>query len=149
GHNRFVEAEPPDEGMAVGNGYVVNAVNVALRVYNTSGTPLTSVIDLNSFFGYPPEYDPTTAKFGPFITDPSVYFDHPTKRWFVDVVTLDVDPDTNAFKGPNHIDLAVSKTADPTGGWNIYHLPTQDDGTEGTPDHGGGPFLADYPHIGA
>ena len=37
--------------------------------------------------------------------------------------------------------IAVSKTSDPTGQWAIYSVPVQDDGTDGTPDHGceGGP----------
>lgn len=144
-----VELEPPDEGMAAGNGYVVNAVNLVLRVYNESGTPLTQTIDLNRFFGYPPDYDPTTRTFGPFLSDPSVYFDHPTHRWFVDVVSNDDDPITGAFGNKSHIDLAVSRTADPRGGWNLYHLPAQDDGTDGTPNHHNGPALPDYPHIGA
>src|SRR4051794_3802543 len=103
------DVEPPDEGLAVGNGYIVNAVNDAIRVYSTSGTPLTGVADLNSFFGYSP---------AAFVTDPSVYYDQPTQRWFVDVLTLEADASGNPA-GPNHIDIAVSKTADPTAGWNI------------------------------
>jgi hypothetical protein len=137
------DVEPPDEGLAVGNGYVVNAVNDAIRVYGTSGTPLTRVVDLNSFFGLSPL---------PEVTDPSVYFDHSSQRWFADALTLQVDDNFN-LTGPNEIDVAVSQTADPTGSWNIYRLPVQDDGTEGTPNHGdtsySGPFLGDYPHIGA
>jgi hypothetical protein len=87
------------------------------------------------------------------VTDPSAYFDQSTQRWFVDALTFDVNPTTGAYTGTSHIDIAVSQTADPTGGWNIYHLPVQDDGTQGTPDHNGGgftgPFFGDYPHIGA
>jgi hypothetical protein len=146
GGNQF-NIEPPDEGLAVGNGYVVNVVNTVIRVYNTSGTPLTDVMDLNTFFGYPAQLNRATGEQGPSITDPSAYFDQPTQRWFVDEITLDVNPNTGDLTGPNRIDLAVSKTADPTGAWNIYRLPTQNDGTEGTPDHGGG--LTDFPHIGA
>jgi hypothetical protein len=67
------------------------------------------------------------------------------------VLTLEVNPVSGAFLGPNHLDLAVSRTADPTGQWAIYRLPVQDDGTQGTPDHDceGGPCLGDYPQIGA
>jgi hypothetical protein len=37
------------------------------------------------------------------------------------------------------------------GAWNIYRIPTQNDGTEGTPNHhcAGGACGADYPHLGA
>ena len=53
--------------------------------------------------------------------------------------------------GTNHLDLAVSQTADPTGLWTIYRLPVQDNGTDGTPDHkcSLGFCFGDYPHIGA
>jgi hypothetical protein len=37
----------------------------------------------------------------------------------------------------NHLDLAVSRTSDPTGQWAIYRVPVQNDGTR-HPDHGGG-----------
>src|ERR1700751_1892373 len=36
------ELEPPDQGLAVGNGFVVEAINDALAVYDTSGTPLAA-----------------------------------------------------------------------------------------------------------
>jgi hypothetical protein len=52
--------------------------------------------------------------------------------------------------------VAVSNTSDPTGDWTVYYVPAQNDGTEGTPDHGctldgenPGPCFQDYPHIGA
>jgi hypothetical protein len=65
-------------------------------------------------------------------------------------LTLDVDPSTGDYLGTNHLDLAVSTSGSPLGSWNLFQLPTQDDGTQGTPDHGAGaPFLGDYPHIGA
>ena len=45
--------------------------------------------------------------------------------------------------------------SDPTGTWTIYYVPAQNDGTEGTPNHGctldgsaPGPCFQDYPHIG-
>ncbi len=144
---------PPDQGLAVGNGRVLEVVNDVLQVYDTSGKPLTGVQDLNTFLGYAAQYDYATGQYGPSVTDPSAYFDQPTQRWFVDALTFDVDPTTGNSLGPNHIDIAVSQTADPTGAWNIYRTPVQDDGTQGTPNHGdanySGPFFGDYPHIGA
>ncbi len=156
GGNQF-SLEPPDQGMCAGNGYVLETVNDVLRVFDTSGNPVTGVVDQNTFYGYIPAINRTTGVRGPFVTDPSCLFDVPTQRWFHVVLTLDSLPN-GAFTGKNHLDLAVSKTADPTGAWNIYRLPAQDDGTDGTPDHhcpqnndgtGHGPCLGDYPHIGA
>jgi len=143
--------------MCAGNGYVLETVNDVLRVFDTSGNPVTGVVDQNTFYGYIPAINRTTGVRGPFVTDPSCLFDVPTQRWFHVVLTLDTLPN-GAFTGKNHLDLAVSQTADPTGAWTIYRLPVQDDGTDGTPDHhcpltnagtGHGPCLGDYPHIGA
>jgi hypothetical protein len=154
--NQF-SLEPPDQGLCVGNGYVMETVNDVLRVFDTAGNPLTGVIDQNTFYGYPAAIvRPST--FGQFITDPSCYFDQQTQRWFHVVLTLDRVGTTSALSGKNHLDLAVSKTSSPLGEWTIYRLPVQDDGTDGTPDHncplrndgtGHGPCLGDYPHIGA
>ncbi len=150
GGNQF-SVEPPDQGLCAGNGFVMESLNDVLRVYDRSGNALVGVIDLNTFYGYPPAIDRTTGRFGPFVTDPSCYFDPDTQRWFNAVLTLEVNPLTGAFLGPNHLDLAVSQTSDPTGSYTIYRIPTQDDGTQGTPNHNcaGGPCIGDFPHIGA
>jgi len=164
GGNQF-SVEPPDQGLCAGNGFVMESVNDVLQVYNASGTPLLNrgaAVDLNTFYGYPPAIKRSPPRvFGPFVTDPSCYFDPDTQRWFQVALTLEVDPKTGAFLGPNNLDIAVSQTANPTGSWTIYRLPVQDDGTDGTPNHGcsSGPgskgatnpnaCLGDYPHIGA
>ncbi len=61
-----------------------------------------------------------------------------------------------SYNGKNTIDVAVSNTGDPTGDWTVYYVPAQNDGTDGTPNHGctldgttPGPCFQDYPHIGA
>src|SRR6266508_1964199 len=172
GGNQF-SVEPPDQALCVGNGYVLETVNDVLNVYNTSGqsvlpdntsTNIVSgfprdvnhAVDLNSFYGYPPSINRTTGVRAQFVTDPSCLYDAATQRWFVVVLTLETVP-TGQFTGKNHIDIAVSNTSNPTGAWTIYRVPVQDDGTDGTPDHGcalnndgtgHGPCLGDYPHIG-
>lgn len=159
--NQF-SLEPPDQGLCVGNGYVLETVNSVMRVFDTSGKALTDPIALNAFYGYRPAYDRTNVVFGPLIADPSCYFDHQTRRWFHLALTLDTDPKTGDSTGTNHLDLAVSTTANPRGAWNIYRFPAQNDGTDSTPDHGcsagkddngqptgHGPCIGDYPHIGA
>ncbi len=170
--NQF-SLEPPDQGLCVGNGMVMEIINDVMRVYSPNGTPLKSVEDLNTFFGYVPAIIRGTPNvFGPFATDPSCYYDKDTNRWFADMLTIDVfaknDPAHNIrggdFTGTNHLDLAVSNTSNPTGSWTIYRIPVQDDGTQGTPNHhctGIAPFgqattptnpnacLGDYPHLGA
>jgi hypothetical protein len=156
GGNQF-SIEPPDQGLCVGNGFVLETINDVLRVFDTAGNPRTAPTDLNSFYGYASAINRTNLQEGPSITDPSCLFDSQTQRWFHVVLTLDRVGTTPALAGTNHLDLAVSQTADPTGAWNIYRLPVQDDGTQGTPNHhcllnasgAFGPCLGDFPHIGA
>src|SRR5262249_3087648 len=164
GGNQF-SVEPPDQGMCAGNGFIVETVNDVFRVFNTNGTPATPVVDLNTFYGYKAAINRTTGGRGQFVTDPTCIYDQATGHFFNVVLTLEVKPtapSAGGFLGPNHLDLAVSNTADPTGPWTIYRLPVQDDGSAGTPNHGCGhagtppayrtnpdACLGDYPHIGS
>jgi len=155
GGNQF-SLEPPDQGLCVGNGFVVEAVNSAIQVRGSRhGGALTGVEDLNTFFGYPAAIDRTTGVVGPNVIDPVCLYDRSVNRFVVAITTLDVE-DNGDFNGKNTIDVAVSNTGDPRGAWTIYHVPAQNDGTDGTPNHGcttdgstPGPCFQDYPHIGA
>lgn len=150
GGNQF-SLEPPDQGLCAGNGFVMESVNDVLAIHDRFGNKLVGPVDLNTFYNYPAAIDRSTGAFGPSITDPSCYYDTDTQRWFQVVLTLDRVGTTSALAGTNHLDIAVSQSPDPTGAWTIYHLPAQNNGTQGTPDHGcsGGFCLGDYPHIGA
>ena len=154
GGNQF-SLEPPDQALCVGNGFVVEGVNSALRVHNTTGAAVTGVQDINTFFGYPAAIDRTTGLIGPRVIDPICHYDPDNNRFIVVITTLHVVPETGDFTGRNTLDVAVSNTGDPTGAWTLYKMPVQNDGTEGTPDHGcsngdgsHGPCFQDYPHIG-
>ena len=152
GGNQF-SGEPADQGLCVGNGYLLESVNSALRVYDaTTGAPMSPVLSLNQFYGFPPAIDRSgpVFVFGPFTFDISCHYDPHSNRWFHLAVDLDQDPATGAFTGKNYLDLAVSTSGDPTGSWHIYRIPGMNDGSEGTPDHdcAGGPCFADFPHIG-
>jgi len=156
GGNQF-SLEPPDQGLCVGNGYTLEVVNSVLRVFDSStGAALTGVQDLSSFFGYAPAINRTTGAFGPDVIDPVCHYDPEHQRFTLAITTLFRVGTTSAFNGKNTIDLAVSNTGDPTGTWTKYHVPAQNDGTDGTPNHGctlngttPGPCFQDYPHIGA
>jgi hypothetical protein len=164
GGNQF-SVEPPDQGMCVGNGYVLEAVNDVLNVFNTAGQSVlpdntatnivagfprdvNHAVDLNSFYGYAPAINRSTGIRGQFVTDPSCLYDAATQRFFVVVLTLEVVPTSGAFTTVNHLDLAVSQTSNPTGSWNIYRIDVTNDGTN-TGGANPGPYLGDYPHIGA
>src|SRR5207245_3878341 len=135
GGNQF-SLEPPDQGLCVGNGYVVEVVNDVFNVYNPSGQSLlpdntatnivaglprnvNHAVDLNSFFGYAPAINRATGVRGPFVTDPSCLYDTATQRFFLVVLTLNTNPN-GSFTHVNHLDIAVSQTANPTRGWNVY-----------------------------
>ncbi len=151
GGNQF-SGEPSDQGLCVGNGYILESVNSALRVFNaTTGAPASPVVALNEFYGFPPAINRTTGVYGPFTFDISCHYDQDSRRWFHLAVDLDQDPVTGEFTGRNYLDLAVSTSSDPTGSWTVYRIPGMNDGSEGTPDHNcaGGPCFADFPHIGA
>jgi len=160
--NQFT-VEPPDQGLCVGNGYVVEAVNDVVNVFNTSGasvlpdntstnivsgfpTDVNHAVDLNSFFGYAPAINRTTGVRAQFVTDPSCYYDAQTQRFFLVALTLESRPN-GQLTLENHLDIAVSMTSNPaTGQWNIYRVGVTNDGTNPTQPC---PCLGDYPHIGA
>jgi hypothetical protein len=163
GGNQYT-VEPPDQALCVGNGYVVEAVNDVLNIFNASGQSMlpdntasnivagaprdiNHAVDLNSFYGYPPAIDRSTGVAGEFVTDPTCIYDAATQRFFLVVLTLDRTA-AGAYTTTNHLDLAVSATSDPTGDWNIYRIDVTGDGSPGNTG-GPCPCLGDYPHIGA
>ena len=149
GGNQF-SLEPPDQGLCAGNGFVMEAVNDVLQVYDQSGNAGHGVVSLNQFFYGEHAIDRTNGVYGHFITDPSCLYDSSDGgHWYLVVLTLDVDPATGAFLGTNHLDIATSATNDPLGAWNRYSLDVSHDGS---PDcaPGTGPSgycLGDYPHF--
>ena len=111
--NTQFSLEPPDQGLCVGNGFVLETINTALAVYRTDGTLVAGPTALNQFFGLAPEVIRSAPPvFGDFTSDPRCYFDAQTNRFFVLLLQLDVDPATGAFTGPTHQLLAVSKSGD-------------------------------------
>jgi hypothetical protein len=141
GGNQF-SLEPPDQGLAVGNGFVVEAVNLAVAVYSTSGTLIAGPAGLNEFLGLAPTILRTTPPvYGPFTSDPRVYYDAPTGRWFLTLLEIDADPGTGALLGHSAQYLAVSQSADPTQPWTIYAFDTTDSGNAGCPCFGDQPLL--------
>src|SRR3954453_3422808 len=164
GGNQF-SVEPPDQALCVGGGYELEATNDVLNVFDTAGHSVlpdntatnivggfprnvNHAVDLNSFYGYAPAINRSTGVRGQFVTDPSCLYDAATQRFFVTVLTLEVVPTSGAFTTVNHLDTAVSQTSNPTGLWNIYRVDVTNDGTN-TGGTNPGPYLGDYPHIGA
>src|SRR6185369_13719840 len=145
--------EPPDQGLCVGNGFVVEPINIAFAVYNERGKQLTAATALNQFYKRSPAVDRTTnpATPGDFLSDPKCYWD-PVGHRFIQTI-LEVDAPGN-FDGAapfnrTHVLIAISVTSDPRGSWNLYSIDTSNDGLDGTPSHPGCPCLPDQPLRGA
>jgi hypothetical protein len=95
--------EPPDTQAAAGPGAVLEATNDSLSVWSKTGS-LLAVADLNTFLPVP-----STQSF----TDPRVLYDTQSGRWILSGFSFDSSNNSHTY-------LAVSKTSDPTGAWNIY-----------------------------
>jgi len=140
--NTQFSLEPPDQGLCVGNGFVLEAVNTALAVYSASGAVLKPPTALSQFFQLAPEIirGPSLA-FGDFTSDPRCLYDAATDRWFLTLLQIGVNPKNGAFLAQSSLLIAVSQTGDPTGAWNISRVDTT--------NHGAAcPCFGDQPLIG-
>lgn len=99
------ELEPPDQGLAVNNNVAAEIVNNVLRFFDASnGTPLSAPIATSTLFNI----DPTIFN----LSDPQVFFDPVSKRWFLTEVAYNAT--ANAFA------IAVSQSSDPLGNYYTY-----------------------------
>lgn len=140
--NQF-SIEPPNQSIAVGNGFILEGVNDAIEVYTTSGTPaLPVVLSANQVFGLGPAYNQSTKVYGVYLTDMRVFYDQDKARWFVVMRSQDEDTAGN-YLNRSHLYMAVSQTSDPTASYNVYSMDTTN------ANHVGCPCVDDYPQIGA
>ncbi|MFL6353686.1 MAG: hypothetical protein ACJ74Z_17800 [Bryobacteraceae bacterium] len=144
GGNQF-NKEPPDQGLAVGNGFVMEAVNTAINIYDTNGiVQLPRPVALNELFGLPLELNRTTGEVGPFVSDPHCQFDPETQRWFVVATSILTNPTTGAFLRQSRLFLAVSQSSDPRGAYATYTFNT----TGASDPDQQGPRFGDFPILG-
>ena len=132
--NQF-SLEPPDQALCAGNGFVVEAVNNAIAVYDTNGNRLAGPTALSELYGFAPEIDRTTGIVGPFVSDPKCAYDRETGRWFITELAQDSGNNAGAT-GRNYNVIAVSQSSDPRGAFLVVTYDVTDDGQNGTPDHG-------------
>ena len=141
-----LSSTPPDQGLAVGNGFVVEAVNNAVAVYDAATKTRLRLSALSAFFGLAPEFNFATGDSGPFLSDPKVYYDWETGHFFLTELELGVVPTTGAFDNTSKVFIAVSQTNDPLGPWNVFSLDVT---AHGNPAFGPCPCFGDQPLIGA
>lgn len=131
--NFGAEFEPPDQGLCAGNGFVLEPVNSAFRIYSQTGKSLAGPFNVNKLFD---------EGFRQFTSDPRCYFDKTTDTWFAIILFI------NASNTGARTDLAVNTSGDPTMPWTVYHIDATDNGTNGTPSHAGCPCFGDQPLLG-
>jgi hypothetical protein len=131
--NFGAEFEPPDQGLCVGNGYVVEMVNSAYTVYRPNGSVVTGPFNVNG---------PFDEGLIEFTSDPRCMYDAATNTWYAVILFI------NGSFNVSRIDLAVNTSGDPTKLWTTYQIDTTDTGGSTGPKHPGCPCLGDQPTIG-
>jgi hypothetical protein len=130
--NFGAEFEPPDQGLCVGNGFVVEMVNSAYTVYDESGQALAGPYNVNG---------PFNEGLTEFTSDPRCHYDAATHTWLA--VILGIGPGEES----STIDVAVNTSGDPRKAWTSYKVDTTD-----TKRHGGHgrecPCFGDQPKLG-
>jgi hypothetical protein len=132
--NFGAEFEPPDQGLCVGNGYVVEMVNSAYTVYKPDGTVVTGPFNVNG---------PFDEGLREFTSDPRCEYDASTHTWYATILWASAD-----FTTASRVDLAVNTSGDPTQPWTTYQINTTDNGGKTGPKHPGCPCLGDQPTLG-
>jgi hypothetical protein len=117
---------PSDDNGDVGPNHYVQQINLLVRVFDKTGTPLTPPFKLSSLF----------AQIGGQCSvqdagDPIVLYDALSDRWLLSQFAF-----ASVSAPPYHECVAVSKTGDPTGAYYVYDFITA------------GNELPDYPHFG-
>jgi hypothetical protein len=124
--NYNLKFEPPDQGLCEGNGFVLEAVNSAYRIYKKTGTSVRGPFNINDLFNVGGKE---------FTSDPRCWFDRPTQTWFATILFLN---DTGTA---GSLLIAVRHAPDPLGLWNEYSIDATDIGGRGCPCFGDQPRL--------
>jgi hypothetical protein len=125
--NYNLEFEPPDQGVCAGNGFVLEPVNSAYRIFQANGTSIRGPFNVNDLFNVGGKE---------FTSDPRCWYDRATTTWFSTILFLN---DTGTV---GTLLIAVRHAKDPLGLWNIFTIDATDPGGRGCPCFG------DQPRIG-
>ena len=124
--NYNAKFEPPDQGLCEGNGFVIEAVNSAYRIYRTNGKSIRGPFNVNDLFNVGGKE---------FTSDPRCWYDKATGTWFATILFINDTSTAGALL------IAVRHAPDPLGLWNEYSINTTDIGN-------GCPCFGDQPRIG-
>jgi len=127
--NYNLEFEPPDQGLCEANGFVLEPVNSAYRIFSTNGTTLRGPFNINDLFNVGGQE---------FTSDPRCWYDASTQTWFSIILFLS----GGGVGNQGTVLIAVRHAKDPLGLWNEYSIDATDLGGRGCPCFG------DQPRIG-
>jgi hypothetical protein len=111
-------AEPPDMALAVSPNWVAQGVNVHFAVFNRAGVLQHGwPKDMAAFFHVPSPgpCDPT-----PFMSDPRAFYIIPDQRFVLAALQVDGPVISTNCAPLSKYWIAVSKTNNPNGAWNVY-----------------------------
>ncbi len=149
--NAGLDVEPPDQGLCAGNGFVIDVVNLVLKVYTSSFKPVSSDVALASLVGFPigQQFGVSPVGGGYILSDPRCLYDAGTGHWFLSFLYLG-GPGVFSTGGPFPLhDFAyeivlASRTSSPLGGFNVYRIDVSRD-----PSPKQCPCFGDQPLLGA
>ena len=145
-HYFLVGCNPPDMAVAASPRFVLQGVNTQFEVLDTAGNVQPGwPVSAQQFFGVPNQTKPDGTPCDvahlsqPFLSDPRALYDPGSRRFWAASLqaenALGIAPDC-PFKSVYYI--AVSRTSDPRGDWNVYEFNMSLDGQ----------FAADFTQIG-
>jgi len=118
--------EPPDQGLCVGNGFVLEPVNSAYRVYDEAGHSLAGPFNVNG---------PFNEGLKEFTSDPRCYYDAADHTWIAIILAIGPTEESSS------LDIAVNSSGDPRTLWTAYKLDTTDPKGKECPCFGDQPKL--------
>ena len=119
----FPNFAPSDNNLAVGPNHIIQIINhssgSAFKIWNKSAGVVQNSVILSSITGVTGDGDPV------------VLYDQLADRWVLTEFGV-----TGNVRYINTLIIAVSKTSDPTGQWNVYHYVVSNNGSS---------YFVDYP----
>ena len=107
---------PPDVTMSASPHYVVEEDNTAGIIWTNTGH-FVKRFTLTNFYTVP-------SGAGCYLSDPQVYFDNGTQRWFSSILSVTCGAlNTQQPDVSSQIYLGVSQTSDPSAAWFEYVIP--------------------------
>ncbi len=130
--------EPPDQGLCANEKFVIEMVNLNLKVFDSNFNALTGPVVLEHFFGNPLAFGGEPNTHLTIQGDPRCVWDAGTERWYLTQLVVDLTAGTSVFQ------IAVSTSSNPLGTFNIFTLDNTDNSNPGCTKG----CLGDQPTIG-